>query len=495
LAFFLPVAGSLQLSLDKTYKTYLLTASVALCLALTGCALTIDNAPINLPKATSTGSTSESSRVLPPKDIVRENLVALSFSGGGLRAAAFSFGVLQALKELGSEGEDLLDDLTFISSVSGGSLTAAYYGLHGKKSLETFPEKVLYQDMERGMRFSALAPSNFIRLLRGGLNDRNNLANWMDTKVFSRATFADIYKQQRPDIWINASDLFNRTPFPFIPPMFSAICSDLGAYNVAEAVSASMAVPLLFAPTLLKTYPAACTEAISPWVTGAIENPSASKTLSAAAQAVMAYRDPNRMKYVKLVDGGLTDNFGLSSILIGRSASKTPYGPLTARDAVKVNRMLFLVVDAGRGPNGDWAMDIEGPSGVDMALAATDSAVDSAARTAFDSFSIMTREWQRDVIDFRCSLKDEDVLRLRGSLANWNCEDVEFDIGLIALSDLGPEQEKRLNNIPTRLTLPKADIDNAIAAGREAALKNAALKLYLKQRIPAAKRLPTTSQH
>jgi NTE family protein len=465
---------------------------VALLFALiaSGCAVTIDNAPINLPQVAP-----QSAKTLPPRDIVRENLVALSFSGGGLRASAFSFGVLQALKEISPKGEDLLDDLTFISSVSGGSLTAAYYGLHGKDSLATFPQKVLYQDMERGMRFSAFAPSNFIRLLRGGLNDRNNLTNWLNSRVFSGATFADVYKNSRPDIWINASDLFNRTPFPFIPPLFSSICSDLGSYSVAEAVSASMAVPLLFAPTLLKTYPEGCSEPISNWVTSAIENPSASKTLSAAAQAVMAYRDPSRMNYVKLVDGGLTDNFGLSSILIGRSASKTPYGPLTARDAVRVNRMLFLVVDAGRGPNGDWAMDAEGPSGLDMALAATDSAVDSAARTAFDSFSTMMREWQRDVIEFRCALKDEDVLRLRGSLANWNCKDVEFDVGLVALSDLGPEQEKRLNNIPTRLTLPKADIDSAIAAGREAALRNAALKLYLKQRIATDKRLPTTSQH
>ncbi len=459
-------------------------------LIISGCAVTIDNAPINLPR-----SAQQTSKAQPPRDIVRENLVALSFSGGGLRASAFSFGVLQALKEVSPKGDDLLDDLTFISSVSGGSLTAAYYGLHGKEALTTFPQKVLYQDMERGMRFSAFSPSNFIRLMRGGLNDRNNLANWLNSRVFSGATFADVYKNSRPDIWINASDLFNRTPFPFIPPLFSSICSDLGSYTIAEAVSASMAVPLLFAPTLLKTYPEGCSEPISNWVTSAIENPSASKTLSAAAQAVVAYRDPSRMKYVKLVDGGLTDNFGLSSILIGRSASKTPYGPLTARDAVKVNRMLFLVVDAGRGPNGDWAMDAEGPSGLDMALAATDSAVDSAARTAFDSFSNMMREWQRDVIEFRCSLKDEDVLRLRGSLANWNCKDVEFDVGLVALSDLGPEQEKRLNNIPTRLTLPKADIDNAIAAGREAALKNAALKLYLKQRISADKRLPTISPH
>jgi NTE family protein len=465
-------------------------ATLLFALIASGCAVSIDNAPINLPRIVD-----HSAKAQPPRDIVRENLVALSFSGGGLRASAFSFGVLQALKDSSPLGDDLLDDLTFISSVSGGSLTAAYYGLHGKEALVSFPQKVLYQDMERGMRFSALAPSNFIRLMRGGLNDRNNLTNWLNSRVFAGATFADVYKKRRPDIWINATDLFNRTPFPFIPPLFSSICSDLGSYSVAEAVSASMAVPLLFAPTLLKTYPESCAEPVSSWVTSAIENPSASKALSAAAQAVIAYRDAKRMKYVKLVDGGLTDNFGLSSILIGRSASKTPYGPLTARDAVKVNRMLFLVVDAGRGPNGDWAMDAEGPSGVDMALAATDSAVDSAARTAFDSFSIMMREWQRDVIEFRCSLKEEDVLHLRGSLTHWNCKDVEFDIGLVALSDLGPEQEKRLNNIPTRLTLPKADIDNAIAAGREAALKNAALKLYLKQRIPAENRLPTTSQH
>jgi NTE family protein len=120
--------------------------------------------------------------------------VALSFSGGGLRASAFSFGVLQALKAVSPQGEDLLDDLTFISSESGGSLTAAYYGLHGKETLTSFPQKVLYQDMERGMRLSAFAPANLIRLMRGGLNDRNNLTNWLNSRVFNSGNFSDIYK-------------------------------------------------------------------------------------------------------------------------------------------------------------------------------------------------------------------------------------------------------------------------------------------------------------
>ena len=58
-----------------------------------------------------------------------ELLVILAFSGGGTRAAALSFGVLEALraKTITIDGEErsLLDEVDAISSVSGGSFTAA----------------------------------------------------------------------------------------------------------------------------------------------------------------------------------------------------------------------------------------------------------------------------------------------------------------------------------------------------------------------------------
>ena len=61
--------------------------------------------------------------------------VILTFSGGGTRAAAFSYGVMEALRdtEIRWKGEKkaLLDEVDIISSVSGGSFTAAYYALHG----------------------------------------------------------------------------------------------------------------------------------------------------------------------------------------------------------------------------------------------------------------------------------------------------------------------------------------------------------------------------
>lgn len=75
---------------------------------------------------------------------------------------------------------------------------------------------------------------------------------------------------------------------------------------------------------------------------------AATESTASVAEAVRDYRDPARVRCLKLADGGLTDNQGLSSILVARALSGTPHGPLTEADAVRVRRMLFLIVDAGR---------------------------------------------------------------------------------------------------------------------------------------------------
>ncbi|RUV24654.1 patatin-like phospholipase family protein, partial [Mesorhizobium sp. M1A.F.Ca.IN.022.04.1.1] len=57
-------------------------------------------------------------------------VVALSFSGGGTRATAFSYGVLRALDDVvvgsGGRAHTLIDDVRVVGGVSGGAVTAAY---------------------------------------------------------------------------------------------------------------------------------------------------------------------------------------------------------------------------------------------------------------------------------------------------------------------------------------------------------------------------------
>ncbi|HTO98212.1 MAG TPA: patatin-like phospholipase family protein, partial [Myxococcales bacterium] len=64
-------------------------------------------------------------------------LLFLAFSGGGTRAAALSYGVLEELARtevtLGGTRRRLLDEVDVISAVSGGSFTATYYALKGDK--------------------------------------------------------------------------------------------------------------------------------------------------------------------------------------------------------------------------------------------------------------------------------------------------------------------------------------------------------------------------
>jgi NTE family protein len=455
-----------------------------LVLLLAGCTSVL-NTPLNVPETPAFLAQAQA-----PRDIVGRNVIGLSLSGGGLRASAFAFGVLQALAEPqpGEQpGADLYGELTFISSVSGGSLTAAYATLRGRAGLASFRQEVLLRDFERDLRLSLLSPVNLLRLLGGGLNDRSNLAQTLDDDVFRGATFADLYRAGKPDLWINATDLYNRTPFPFIPGVFHALCSDLSQLRVSEAVAASMAVPLAFTPVVLRTYPGDCLQPQPAWVEEAAAADTASVAAGIAAstaRAVRNYRDPARMRYVKLADGGLTDNQGLASILIARAVSGDAYGPLNEADAVRVRRMLFLVVDAGRPPTGDWALQRDGPSGVDVGIAAADAAIDSATRLSTAAFRTMLQEWRDSIVRHRCGLSAEQVRRHlpAGEVATWRCDDVVFRLGVIGFEGLPAPDAERLRNIPTRLVLPAADIDFAIAAGRAAALASPALRAHVGDR-------------
>jgi NTE family protein len=237
---------------------------------------------------------------------------------------------------------------------------------------------------------------------------------------------------------------------------------------------------------VLKTFPQACLNPLPAW-TAAADDVSASVAadlLTTTARAVRRYRDPLRMQYVKLADGGLTDNQGLASILVARAVSGNAYGPLQEADAVRMRRMLFLIVDAGRPPTGDWAMTRDGPSGLDVAIAAADAAIDSATRLSAVAFRTMFDDWRQSIVQHRCSLSMQQVRRWLPAGEPWDCADVRFYIDVIGFERLAPARAERLRQMPTRLALTAADIEAAVSAGRDAALASPALARYLAERVP-----------
>ena len=94
---------------------------LACALLLTAC---VSPTVTRLPKAGA-----ETSCIWPPPS--QDTVVGVSFSGGGSRAALFGAGGLEALGRLKApEGGSVLEKVSYLSSVSGGGLPAAYYALH-----------------------------------------------------------------------------------------------------------------------------------------------------------------------------------------------------------------------------------------------------------------------------------------------------------------------------------------------------------------------------
>src|SRR5258708_16878780 len=229
-------------------------AIATLALVLAACAATF-NEPINLPVASNAA-------IVPPgtpPNVGGDTVVAIAFSGGGTRAAAFAYGAMRGLDRLPASGRaTYFDRVIFISGWSGGSVTAAYFGLKGRAALADFRERFLLRNAEEELNTKV----NLVNLARGfggGVNDSSRFAGWLDQNLYEGATLADLYQPGKPIVWINASDLYNRTPFLFSPVTFEALCSDPRKYPISQAVASSPARPPAFPPCVLARLSHPCT--------------------------------------------------------------------------------------------------------------------------------------------------------------------------------------------------------------------------------------------
>ncbi len=449
-------------------------AIAVVALSLGACATATFKDPINLPVASNAAIVPP----LAPPDVGGDTVVAVTFSGGGTRAAAFAYGAMRGLDRLPAKGRGTyFDRVIFISGVSGGSVAAAYFGLKGRAALSDFRERFLLRNAEEALN-TRVSIANVARGLGGGVNDASRLAGWLDQNLYEGATLADLYQPSKPIIWLNASDLYNRTPFVFSPVTFEALCSDPRKYPISQAVAASAAVPVAFVPIVLASFSDSCSAPLPPWVNRVLADRNAGAQVRAFAQALKRYRDPEQIRFVKLADGGITDNFGLSGITIAREAAGQPYSPLTRERAVQLRHLVFIVVNSGLGPRGEWAQTVQGPSGREMIGALTDTAINSAVRGGYDAFRLTVKDWEDATRKWRCRLSRAEAAKL-GARGDWRCSNINFDVVEISFAQMDPARNAMLEQVPTSFNLPEAAVDLVAEAGTETLLAHPTVRAVL----------------
>jgi len=451
---------------------WILASLAAVGFSLAGCIGT-DFGPIN-EQTSDVGPPSPA--FIPETGDDGSTVVGLAFSGGGTRAAAFGYGVLRELDDTlideYPKQRSLVDDIRLISGASGGAVAAAYFGYKGRDDYRDFRERFLLRNAESGMR-KAVTPFNLFRAINGGVNNRSTFAQWLDRNLFDGATFESLHWTNAPIVWINASDIYNRTPFLFSYDTFAALCSSLDDVKLADAVAASAAVPVVFSPVVVSAKSPDCGYVRPHWLERALAEKDVSVRLQAYAKALDSYQNVDALDYVKLLDGGLTDNIGVTGLTLERAASRTPYGPLSPVEAVKLSTLIFIVADAGREPSGNWAKTVSGPRLPALLSAISATSISASVRDEFDALKLATTAWQDDLINYRCGLPAETVRRYRGSAVGWNCRDVQLVVEQISFADLDPTELALVNLVPTRLKLPAEQVDITIAAARHALRANA----------------------
>jgi NTE family protein len=248
--------------------------------------------------------------------------------------------------------------------------------------------------------------------------------------------------------------------FTFDEEIFGALCSDLEVFKLSEAVSAASAVPGVFSPIVIENFAGQCGFEEPAWVSRALESPDSSLVVRNLALAFRLYQDREKTRYLKLYDGGVTDNLGIHRVITQRERHGSLISPFVPKQAVRMKNFLFIVVNSATKPSKNFIEKIEGPSGIEGLGAVVDTLMATATARTRDNFFEAMEIWRDDIIKYRCGLSKQRVRELIGDRPGWDCKDVHFDV-LDLRFDQVKDQSLRaeLQAIPTAYVLPQAQTD------------------------------------
>jgi NTE family protein len=423
-------------------------------MVLTGCAHFYVNQPM---KEYHPGASYRAIHLRPPEEST-SMLLFLTFSGGGTRAAALSYGALEKLKntEVIVDGKKrrLLDEVDGISSVSGGSFTAGYYGLFGERIFQDFETKFLKKNIQGALAVRTLFnPINWLRFFSSTFARSDLAAEYYDKHVFEKGTFGDMAARKGPVIIMNATDMTYGTRLGFSQDLFDVICSDLSSFPVSLVAAASSAVPILLSPITLRNFAGTCDYQMSEGLEEMLKGRTISERQFYLANNIAIYLDSKKKPYIHLIDGGVSDNLGLRAILdrviLGGSAWKAIKG--TPRE--NVHTAVILVVNAETEPDSKWDR-IENIPPFGAVLSAYSSV--SIERYNQETLALLresVKSWAEEIKTERC--KGREISTEPGS-----CGDIKFYVIEVKFDALKDEAERQyFKRLPTSFKLPAETVD------------------------------------
>ena len=381
----------------------------------------------------------------------RSLTLIVTFSGGGARAAAFGYGVLDGLRQTpvqwhGSQ-KMLLDELDLVSGVSGGSIIAAYYAAFGKETFPAFEQDFLRRNFQDSLVGNLANPGNLHDLSSPWFGRTHLLAKRLD-ELYKGKTFGDLGSQ--PRLLISATDLSLGSPFEFTWSQFALICSDLATVPLSFAVASSSAVPLALSPMTLKNHNGTCARDLKK-VSPMAQNDYRVRLLRGNQRS---YLNAAERPYIHLVDGGLADNLGLRSLLDRSRADGGLRSTVRSQSKTPIQKLVIVAVNAERAPSDRIDASDEVPGMLQVLDALLFGSGARATQETLELLNDTAQAW-RDELSRAIAQDDTFTPDAKVHVINVNLRDA-------------PEELRRndLLRIPTAFSISQEDVTQLIAAGR-----------------------------
>lgn len=459
--------------------------SAAMLVVLAGCA----TRPVNPPMEKADATVGYRVSTQQPKFKDQQNLVILAFSGGGTRAAAFSYGVLEFLERtevIGPKGNRvrLLDEVSLITGVSGGSFTALAYGLYGDRLFDEYETRFLKRNVQGEIIARTFTPSYWGNLWSRGWGRSELAADLYDEILFDNATFGDLRRGDGPFILVSATDISSGARFGFNQLTFDVLCSDLDGVRLSRAAAASSAVPVVLSSLTFNNYGGTCGFALPVWTTLFLDSENPPRPAARALRSIRAleaYGDGKERPYIHLVDGGVSDNVGMRGVLDTLELMEALHavGQPTLLD--KVRRIIVFVVNSLSSPPTSWDKSETPPGVVDVMLKSAGVPIDHFSYESIELLKDIGTRWKTmRVIRDSPAVANSNDPRLADAVRAPNIEIYAIDVSFAALRDADLAEFEYLNEQPTSFVLPDEAVDRLRAAAGKIISNSPEFKQLLK---------------
>ncbi|MBU3622008.1 patatin-like phospholipase family protein [Polynucleobacter sp. CS-Odin-A6] len=444
----------------------------------TGCA----NRPINPPIAKvnlNTGYREFSAGLVEDQKRLPETAVILALSGGGTRAAAFSYGVLEALRDIevvdqNGKVTQALHHINLISGVSGGSFTALSYGLYGDELFDIYESAFLKRDVQGELISRALNPFNWTNLASTGWGRSEMAAELYDEILFKNATYEDLRKRNGPMILASATDISSGAGFTFDQGYFDYLCSDLDSMPISRAAASSSAVPFVLSPVTINNYGGSCQFEFPSYLkefTNFVEIPRPAARIIRQMGDLKRYHNGEESPYIHLVDGGLSDNLAMRPVLDFLQGFEAMHlaGKADSFDGVK--RVIVIVVNSLSSPSTNWNKSIDGPGSIELLIKATGVPIDHYSYEEVEALKDTQARWKsmKTLRNSKIFSKNKNQ-QLENIVNTPNIDLFTINVAFNQLEDR--EEFEYLNGLPTSFSLPSQAIDRLRVAARKIILSS-----------------------